>query len=52
MTINEKSNFEEQLLDGATMELKSIPSTLNYAFLDTPRAKPVIDWTLTLFFPS
>ena len=35
MAINEESNFEELPLDESTLELKTLPSTLKYAFLDT-----------------
>ena len=41
MTINEEANFEELLLDEPTMGLKTLPSILKYAFLDTEHAKPV-----------
>ena len=42
MTINEEANFKELSLDERTLELKTLPSTLNYAFLDTKQAKPQI----------
>ena len=42
MTINEEANFEELPLDEPTFELKTLPSTLKYAFLDTEQAKLVI----------
>ena len=35
MTINEEANFEELPLDEPTFELKTLPSTLKYAFHDT-----------------
>ena len=34
MTINEDANFGELSLDEPTLELKTLPSTLKYAFLD------------------
>ena len=34
MAINEEANFEEVPLDKPTSELKIVPSTLKYAFLD------------------
>ena len=42
MMIDEEAKFEEMPLDKPTLELKTLPSTLNYAFLDEERAKPVI----------
>ena len=42
MMINEEAKFEELPLDEPTLELKTLPSTLKYAFLDTKQAKPVI----------
>ena len=40
--INEEANFEELPLDEPTLELKRLPYTIKYAFLDTQWAKPVI----------
>ena len=34
MTVNEKADFNELSLDKPTLELKHLPSTLLYAFLD------------------
>ena len=42
MMIDEEANFEELPMDEPTLELKTLPSTLKYAFLDTEKAKPVI----------
>ena len=42
MTINEGVDFEELPLDELTGELKPLPSTLKYAFLDSQQVKPVI----------
>ena len=42
MTIDEEANLEELPLDEPTLELKTLPSTLKYAFLDTKQAKTVI----------
>ena len=42
MTINEDANFEQLPLDKLTLGLKTLPSTLKYAFLDMEKAKPVI----------
>ena len=42
MAINEETNFEELSLDDPRLELKTLPSTLEYAFLDRKRAKPMI----------
>ena len=33
--MNEEANFEELPLDKSTLELKTLPPTLKYAFLDT-----------------
>ena len=40
--INEEARFEELLMDEHTLELKTLPSTLKYAFLDEDKAKLVI----------
>ena len=37
MTINEEANFKELPLDEPTEELKPLPSTLKYAFLDSQK---------------
>ncbi|CAB1184535.1 unnamed protein product [Spirodela intermedia] len=42
MTVNEGADFEELPLDDPTGELKPLPSTLKYAFLDSQQVKPVI----------
>ena len=42
MTINEEAKFKELPLDNSTEELKPLPSTLKYAFLDSQQAKLVI----------
>ena len=42
MIINEEAKFEELPLDEPTLELKTLPSKLKYAFLDEEKAKPVI----------
>ena len=42
MIINEEAKFEELSLEEPTLELKNLPSTLKYAFLDTKKEKPVI----------
>ena len=40
--INEEARFEELPMDEPTLELKNLPSTLKYAFLDEEKDKPVI----------
>ena len=42
MTINEEADFKELPLDEPTEELKPLPFTLKYAFLDSQQVKPVI----------
>ena len=42
MTINKEANFNELPLDGPIEDLKPLPSTLKYAFLDSQQAKLVI----------
>ena len=42
MTINEEADFKELPLDELTEELKPLPSTLKYAFLDSQQEKLVI----------
>ena len=38
MMINDEGNFEELPMDECTLELKTLPSTLKFAFLDTEQA--------------
>ena len=40
--IDEEARYEELPMDEPTLELKTLPSTLKYAFLDDEKAKPVI----------
>ena len=40
--INEEAKFEELLMDEPSLDLKSLLSTLKYAFLDEEKAKLVI----------
>ena len=42
MMIDEEARFEELPMDKPSLELKTLPSTLKYAFLDEEKAKPVI----------
>ena len=42
MTVNEGADFEDLPLDKPTRELKPLPSTLKYDFLDSQQVKPVI----------
>ena len=42
MVIDEEARYEELPMDEPTLELKTLPSTLKYAFLDEEKAKPVI----------
>ena len=42
MMINKEARYEELPMDEPTLELKTLPSTLKYAFLDDEKAKPVI----------
>ena len=42
MMIDKEARYEEIPMDKPTMELKTLPSTLKYAFLDEEKAKPVI----------
>ena len=42
MIIDEEARFEELPMDEPTLELKMLPSTLKYAFLDEEKAKLVI----------
>ena len=41
MMINEEARYEELPMDEPTLELKTLPSTLKYAFLGEEKAKPV-----------
>ena len=42
MMIDEEARYDELPKEGTTLELKTLPSTLKYAFLDEEKAKPVI----------
>ena len=42
MMINKEPNFEELPMEEPTLELKTLPLTLKYVFLDTEQANPVI----------
>ena len=42
MMIDDEEKFEELPLDEPTLELKTLPLTLKYAFLDEDKAKLVI----------
>ena len=42
MMIDEEARYEELPMEEPTLELKTLPSTLKYAFLDEEKAKPVI----------
>ena len=42
MMIDEEARFEVLPMEEPTLELKTLPSTLKYAFLDEEKAKPVI----------
>ena len=42
MMIDEEARFEELPMDEPSLHLKTLPSTLKYAFLDEEKAKPVI----------
>ena len=42
MMIDEEATYEELPMDEPTLELKTLPSTLKYAFLDEEKAKQVI----------
>ena len=42
MMIDEEARYEELPMDEPTLELKTLPSTLKYAFLDEEKAKPEI----------
>ena len=42
MMIDEEVRYDELPMDEPTLELKTLPSTLKYAFLDEEKEKPVI----------
>ena len=42
MMIDEEAKFEELPMDEPSLELKTLPSTLKYTFLDEEKAKLVI----------
>ena len=42
MMIDEEARYEELSMDEPTLELKTLPSTLKYAFLDEEKAKTII----------
>ena len=42
MMTDKEARFEELPMEEPTLELKTLPSTLKYAFLDEEKAKPVI----------
>ena len=42
MMIDEEAKFEELPMDEPSLDLKALPSTLKYAFLDEEKVKPVI----------
>ena len=42
MMIDEEARYEELPMEESTLELKTLPSTLKYAFLDEEKAKLVI----------
>ena len=42
MMMDEEARFEELRMDEPSLELKTLPSTLKYAFLDEEKAKLVI----------
>ena len=42
MMIDEEARYEEIPMDEPTLELKTLQSTLKYAFLHEEKAKPVI----------
>ena len=42
MMIDEEARYEELPMDEPTLELKTLPSTLKYVFLDEEKGKPVI----------
>ena len=42
MMIDDEARYDELLMEEPTLELKTLPSILKYAFLDEEKAKPVI----------
>ena len=40
MMIDEEARYEELPMEEPTLEVKTLPSTLKYAFLDEEKAKP------------
>ena len=42
MMIDEEARYDELPMEEPTLELKTLPSTLKYAFLDEEKAKPII----------
>ena len=42
MMIDEEARFEKLPMDEPSLELKTLPSTLKYAFLDEEKEKPII----------
>ena len=42
MMIDKEARYEELPMDEPTLEIKTLPSTLKYAFLDEEKAKLVI----------
>ena len=42
MMIDEEARYDELPMEEPTLELKTLPSTLKYVFLDEEKAKPVI----------
>ena len=42
MMIDEEARFAKLPMDEPTLDLKTLPSTLKYAFLNEQKAKPVI----------
>ena len=42
MMIDEEARYDKLPMEEPTFQLKTLPSTLKYAFLDEEKAKPVI----------
>ena len=42
MMVHEEARYDELPMEEPTLELKTLPSTLKYAFVDEEKAKPVI----------
>ena len=42
MMVDEEARYDELPMDEPTLELKTLPSTLKYAFLDKNKVKPII----------